>query len=156
MLILSDENLLIPLEENMLILFASNMYDSNIRTFWHRKFCMKTWCSSKSLWMLPMFLVLFLGQNCADTPNSRSTIINYYTDEKIALNQLFPILIKIVAKNCSKIFLKCQKIMQEINMWNIWKECEIFVSLKFLQYALLNELQLAQILDFCFTFFSST
>ena len=41
-LIPPDENLTIPLDQNVSILLESNMQNGNIRTFWHRKLCMKT------------------------------------------------------------------------------------------------------------------
>ena len=41
----------------------SNSYNGNIRTFWHRKLWMKTWYSSKSLWILSIPCMLFWAQN---------------------------------------------------------------------------------------------
>ena len=37
---------------SMLLIFLV----SDIRTFWHRKLCMKNWYNSKSLWLLSIFL----------------------------------------------------------------------------------------------------
>ena len=54
----------IPPGQNVLILFVNNTYIGNIRTVWHRKLYMKTWYSSKSLWIFSIFLVLtFWAQN---------------------------------------------------------------------------------------------
>ena len=55
----------IVLDQNVLILDSSckhiyiyiYIYNGNIRTFWHRKLCMKTWYNTKSLWILTFFLV---------------------------------------------------------------------------------------------------
>ena len=54
-LIPPDQNLSIPLDQIVLILLVSNINNGNIRTFWHRKLCMKTWYSSKSFWILSKF-----------------------------------------------------------------------------------------------------
>ena len=37
------------------------MYNANIQTFWHKKKCIKTWCNSKSLWIMSIFLGWFFG-----------------------------------------------------------------------------------------------
>ena len=59
MLICADQSFSIPLNQNLLILLVSNICNGNIGTFWHRKLCLKTWYTSKSLWILPIFLVWF-------------------------------------------------------------------------------------------------
>ena len=41
--ILTDQNVSIPSDQNILILFLSNMYNGNIKTFWFRQRCMKIW-----------------------------------------------------------------------------------------------------------------
>ena len=63
-LIPQNRNMSIPPGQNVLILFVNNTYIGNIRTVWHRKLYMKTWYSSKSLWIFSIFLVLtFWAQN---------------------------------------------------------------------------------------------
>ena len=74
-LISPDQNVSIPLDQNVSILLGSNMYNGNIRTFWHR-----------TLWRLGIvqnlceycwiFRCVFLGQNCADTPNIHTVDIS--------------------------------------------------------------------------------
>ena len=49
--------LLISLDQNVSIVFVNNIYIGNIRAFWHRKLYIKTYYSSKSLWILIIFLV---------------------------------------------------------------------------------------------------
>ena len=44
--ILPNQSLLIPLNQNMSIVFVSNMYNGNVGTFWHIRLGMKTWYSS--------------------------------------------------------------------------------------------------------------
>ena len=59
-----DQNVLIPPYQNMSTLLVSNMYHGNIGTFLHIKLCIKSWYSSKSLWILMIFLAwLFWAQN---------------------------------------------------------------------------------------------
>ena len=38
-IVLPDQNLSIPLDQNVSILLVNNMYNGNIETFWHRKLC---------------------------------------------------------------------------------------------------------------------
>lgn len=65
-------NLSISLDPSVLVFLAIIMYNGNIGTFLHRKFCMKTWYGAISMWVLPIFLYDFLGPNCADTPKSQT------------------------------------------------------------------------------------
>ena len=51
----------IPPDQKVLTIFVRNMYDGNIGTFWHRKLYMKIWYSSKSLWIMLIFLVWVFG-----------------------------------------------------------------------------------------------
>ena len=55
----SGLNVSIPQDQHVSILFVSNIHIENIRTVWHRKLCMKTWYSLRSLWILSIFLVYF-------------------------------------------------------------------------------------------------
>ena len=73
-LILQDENLSKPLDQNVLILLGSTTCYGNIRTFWPRKLCMKTWYSSKSLWFFSTFLVWFFESKMSWYPQ----IIYYF------------------------------------------------------------------------------
>ena len=52
-----EQNLLIHLDQNVSIIFGSNIYNENFGTFRQRKVCMKICYSSKSLWILLIFLV---------------------------------------------------------------------------------------------------
>ena len=56
----SRPKLVNTLDQNVLIQLVSIIYYGNILKFWHRKLCRKTWYSSKSLRLLPIFLVWFL------------------------------------------------------------------------------------------------
>ena len=47
--ILPDQNVPIPLIQNVSIRLVRNMYNGNIGTFWLQKLGIKTWYSSKSL-----------------------------------------------------------------------------------------------------------
>ena len=62
--------LLISLNQNVSILFLNNIYIGNIRTVCHRKLYIKKY-SSKSLWILSVFLVWFLGLKCFNAPKSK-------------------------------------------------------------------------------------
>ena len=57
-LIPPDQNVSIFLYQIVPMHLVSNMYNGNIRIFWYRKSCIKTWYSSKPLWLL-IFLVWF-------------------------------------------------------------------------------------------------
>ena len=67
-LIIPDQNLTLPLDQNMLILLISNVSNSNIGTFWHRKSRRKTWCSLKSLLILSIFLLWLFGLKLCQYP----------------------------------------------------------------------------------------
>ena len=67
--ILPDENLLIPLQQNVSILLESYMCNGNIGTFLDRKLCMTNWYSSQSFRKFPTSFVWNFGQNCVDTPH---------------------------------------------------------------------------------------
>ena len=54
-------NVSIPSDQNVSIVLVSNIYNRNIGTFRRRKFCMKSWYNSKSLWMLLIFLAWLFG-----------------------------------------------------------------------------------------------
>ena len=53
---------LIPLDQIVLVIFVNNIHTGNVRTLWRRKLYIKTWCSSKSLWISLIFLVSIFGQ----------------------------------------------------------------------------------------------
>ena len=72
-LIPPDQNVSIPLDQNVLVLLVSNTYNRNIQTFSYRKLCMKTWYSSKYLWILSIFLVWYFGPKLFRYPQ-----IKYY------------------------------------------------------------------------------
>ena len=67
------QNMSMPLGQNPSILVISNIHSWNNGTFWHKKLCMKTWYSSKSLWMLSIFLGCFLDPSCSYTSNSQAS-----------------------------------------------------------------------------------
>ena len=48
-MILPDQNLSTTLNQNVLILLVSNMYNKNMGTVWGRKLSTKSWYSKKSL-----------------------------------------------------------------------------------------------------------
>ena len=67
----ANQSLSIPLDQNLLILLVMKIYNENIQTFWHRKLCMKTRYSSKSL---TIFLIWFFGRKMFLYPQ----IVYYY------------------------------------------------------------------------------
>ena len=67
-----DQNMLIPLDQNVSILLVSNLYNENIGTFWYRKLCRKPWYSLESLLI---FVYVFLDPNCPNTPNIHTTLV---------------------------------------------------------------------------------
>ena len=60
-LIPPDQNLSKSIDQNVLILFVSNIYNGDIKTFWPRKLWMKTWHSS-TLW-INFSCIIFWTQN---------------------------------------------------------------------------------------------
>ena len=55
------KTVLISPDQNVSIVLVNNMYNWNREIFWHKKLCMKTWQSSKSLWIFSFFVVWFFG-----------------------------------------------------------------------------------------------
>ena len=49
------------------------MFNRNIQTFWQKTLCIKTWYSSKSLWILSVFLVWFFRAKMFPYPKSYAT-----------------------------------------------------------------------------------
>lgn len=59
------------LNQNFSILLVNNVYIENIRTVCHRKLYIKSWYSSKSLWVFSISLVWFGCAKCFSTPKSK-------------------------------------------------------------------------------------
>ena len=62
--------------KNVLILLVNNIYIGNIRIFWIKKICMKTWYSSKIFMNFINFsFLIYYPKNCSNTPNPYTTHI---------------------------------------------------------------------------------
>ena len=73
--ILPDQDVSISADQNVSIHFVDNLYNVRIRVVWHRILYMKTWYSSKSFWILTIFLVCFWG------PKFLDNMANFYEME---------------------------------------------------------------------------
>ena len=67
-----DQNMLIPLDQNVSILLVSTLYNENIGTVWYRKLCRKPWYSLEPLLI---FVYVVLDPNCPNTPNIHTTLV---------------------------------------------------------------------------------
>ena len=64
--------LVTSLDKNISINFANNIYIENIKTAWHKKLCMKTWCSSKIFMNCNNFsYLIFWFQNVLIPPSPK-------------------------------------------------------------------------------------
>ena len=72
---LPDQRLSIPFDQIVLTLLVIYIYNENIQTFWHRKLCVKTWYSSKSLLIFSIFLVWFFDSKYCNTSQLYTTIV---------------------------------------------------------------------------------
>ena len=70
-----DWNVLILADQNVSILLAKNMYNENVKIFWHRKLCMKNCYSSKYFSILLIFLWWIFEPKMARCPQ-----LTYYSN----------------------------------------------------------------------------
>ena len=106
-LIPPGQNFSLPLDQNVLLHLVSKRYNGNIQTFWHRNVYIKSWYSSKSLWI---FLYDILGAKHPDnpppsSPNHMLLIPNSWTWNKTKKHDLLITILKLDSHPPQKIFI---------------------------------------------------
>ena len=67
---------------------VNSIWFGGSETFWDKVLCMKTWYSSKALWISLIFLVWFLDPKCFNAPRSYTTEICLAIVKNLASNSV--------------------------------------------------------------------